>query len=55
MRKSDRVLAAGIAVIVWLVAGYAVASRPVPPQAQVPSAEDARPVKAWGVLPSVFL
>ncbi|HEX9207588.1 MAG TPA: hypothetical protein VF851_05085 [Steroidobacteraceae bacterium] len=31
MRSSDRILATGLAIIVWLVAGYAVASRATAP------------------------
>jgi hypothetical protein len=46
MRKSDRILAAGIAVLVWLVAGYAVASRPVARQAITSPAFDAHPTQA---------
>ena len=38
MRKSDRLLAAGIAALVWLVAGYAVATRSVAPRATAPTA-----------------
>jgi hypothetical protein len=45
MRTSDRILATGIAVIVGLVAGYAVASRPVAHQAITPPALDAHPIK----------
>jgi hypothetical protein len=48
MSKSDRILAMGIAVLVCLVIGYAVASRPVAPQAITPSALDAHPSKAGG-------
>jgi hypothetical protein len=36
MRTSDRFWATSLAVIVWLVAGYAVASRPVALQAITP-------------------
>ena len=31
MRSSDRIWATGLAIIVWLVAGYAVASRATAP------------------------
>ena len=31
MRSSDRVWATGLAIIVWLVAGYALATRAVAP------------------------
>jgi hypothetical protein len=48
MSKSDRILAAGIAVLVCLVIGFAVASRPVAHQAITPSAFDAQPSKAGG-------
>jgi hypothetical protein len=48
MRKSDRVCATVLAVIVWLVAGFTVASRPVAQQAITPSALDAHPSKAGG-------
>jgi hypothetical protein len=41
MRTSDRFLAISLAVIVWLFAGYAVASRTVSPRANVTSAFDA--------------
>jgi len=43
MRKSDRVCATVLAVIVWLVAGFTVASRPVALQAITPPALDAHP------------
>jgi hypothetical protein len=43
MRKSDRVCATVLAVIVWLIAGYAVASRPAALQAITPPALDAHP------------
>jgi hypothetical protein len=33
MRSSDRICATTLAVIVWLVAGYAIASRATAPQA----------------------
>ena len=41
MRTSDRFLAITLAVIVWLFAGYAVASRSVSPRAITTSAFDA--------------
>ena len=41
MRTTDRFLAITLAVIVWLFAGYAVASRPVALQAITPPALDA--------------
>jgi hypothetical protein len=41
MRTSDRLLAITLAVIVWLFAGYAVASRSAYPQALSTSAFDA--------------
>jgi hypothetical protein len=41
MRSSDRFLAITLAVIVWLFAGYAVASRSVSPRITAPSAFDA--------------
>jgi hypothetical protein len=43
MKTSDRVCATVLAVIAWLIAGYAVASRPVALQAITPSAFDAHP------------
>jgi hypothetical protein len=43
MRKSEKVCATVLAVIVWLVAGHAVASRPVALQAITPPALDAHP------------
>jgi hypothetical protein len=43
MRKSDRVCATVLAVIVWLIAGHVFASRPVALQAITPPALDARP------------
>jgi hypothetical protein len=51
MRSSDRILAAGIAVLACLILGFVVASRPVAHQAITPSASDAHPshgkVSAW--------
>jgi hypothetical protein len=41
MRTSDRLLAITLAVIVWLFAGYAVASRSASPKAMSTSAFDA--------------
>jgi hypothetical protein len=41
MRSSDKFIAIGLAVIVWLVAGYALASRPSALQAITPPALDA--------------
>ncbi|HWJ07485.1 MAG TPA: hypothetical protein VNS57_17040 [Steroidobacteraceae bacterium] len=41
MRSSDRFLAITLAVIVWLFAGYAVATRTVSPKAIATSAFDA--------------
>jgi hypothetical protein len=41
MRSSDRFLAITLAVIVWLFAGYAVASRSASPTAITTSAFDA--------------
>jgi len=38
MRSSDRIWATSLAVIVWLFAGYAVASRATAPQAIRPCA-----------------
>ncbi len=46
MRKSEKVCATVLAVIVWLVAGHAVASRPVALQAITPPALDAHPYSA---------
>jgi hypothetical protein len=55
MNKSDRILAAGIAVLVWLIVGFAVASRPVAHQAITPSAFDAHPAKAQSGWRTAFL
>ena len=41
MRSSDKFIAIGLAVIVWLVAGYALASRPSALQVITPPALDA--------------
>lgn len=41
MRSSDRIIAITLAVIVWLFAGYAVASRSASPKAITTSAFDA--------------
>jgi hypothetical protein len=41
MRTTDRFLAITLAVIVWLFAGYAVASRSASPKAMSTSAFDA--------------
>ena len=46
MTKSDKVYATLLAVIVWLAAGYAVASRPVALQAITPPALDV-PAGSW--------
>ena len=43
MKTSDRFWATALAVVVWLVAGFAVASRPVALQAITPPALDAHP------------
>ena len=53
--KSDRILAAGIAVLAWLIVGFVVASRPVAHQAITPSAFDAHPGKAQGGWRTAFL
>jgi hypothetical protein len=55
MSKSDRILAAGIAVLAWLIVGFVVASRPVAHQAITPSAFDAHPGKAQGGWRTAFL
>ncbi|MDH5175391.1 MAG: hypothetical protein OEW50_02795 [Gammaproteobacteria bacterium] len=51
MRSSDRILAAGVAVLACLILGFVVASRPVARQAITPSASAAHPsqgkVSAW--------
>jgi len=44
MRSSDRICATTLAVIVWLVAGYAIASRATAPQAMRSCALGARAV-----------
>jgi len=41
MRLSSRYLATGLAVVVWLFAGYAVASRSLAQKAIAPAAFDA--------------
>jgi len=46
MKTSERFCAAVLAVIVWLAAGFAVASRPVALQAIMPPALDAHPAIA---------
>ncbi|MGB7903637.1 MAG: hypothetical protein WCF43_03015 [Steroidobacteraceae bacterium] len=46
MKTSERFCATVLAVIVWLVAGFAVASRPVALQAIMPPALDAHPAIA---------
>jgi hypothetical protein len=43
MRKSDRICATVLAVIVWSIAGHVFASRPVALQAITPPVLDARP------------
>jgi len=43
MKTSDRIWATVLAVVAWLVAGYAVASRPVAHQAIASPALDAHP------------
>jgi hypothetical protein len=55
MRKSDRILLAGIAVLVGLVAGYAMTSRPVPQRAVTSPLSDVHPVKASYTFPTAFL
>jgi len=40
MKTSDRFWATVLAVVAWLIAGYAVASRPVAQQAITPSVLD---------------
>jgi hypothetical protein len=50
MRKSDRICATALAVVVWLIAGYAVASRPVALQAITPPVLDA-PLSVAGTRP----
>jgi len=45
MRMSDRFWTTGLTAIVWLIAGYAVASRPVADQAIAPPALDAHATK----------
>ena len=55
MRKSDRILLAGIAVLVGLVAGFAMTSRPVQQRAVTPSISDVHPVKASIRFPTAFL
>ncbi|MDH4072561.1 MAG: hypothetical protein OEV41_05590 [Gammaproteobacteria bacterium] len=46
MKTSDRLWATVLAVVAWLIAGYAVASRPVALQAITPPALDAHPAVA---------
>jgi hypothetical protein len=55
MRKSDRILLVGIAVIVGLVAGFAMTSRPVPQRAVTAPMSDVHPVKASTRFPTAFL
>ncbi len=55
MRKSDRILLVGIAVLVGLVAGYAMTSRPVPQRAVTAPMSDVHPVKASTRFPTAFL
>jgi hypothetical protein len=45
MRMSDRFWIAGLSAVAWLIAGYAVASRPVADQAIAPPALDAHATK----------
>ena len=45
MRMSDRFWIAGLSAVAWLIAGYAVASRPVADQAITPPALDAHATK----------
>jgi hypothetical protein len=45
MRMSEKFWATGLTAIVWLIAGYAVASRPVADQAITPPALDAHATK----------
>jgi hypothetical protein len=49
MRSSDRIWAAALAVIVWLFAGYAIASRATAPQAMRSCALGARAVGSAAV------
>ena len=49
MRSSDRIWAAALAVIVWLFAGYAIASRATAPQAVRSCALGARAVGSAAV------
>ncbi len=55
MRKSDRILAAGIAAIVWLVAGYALTSRPMAQRVRTQTTLDVHPSQAVGGLRTAFL
>jgi hypothetical protein len=41
MRSSDRLLATGLAIVVWLVAGYALATRDAVPAASRSAALEA--------------
>ena len=45
MRMSEKFWATGLTAIVWLIAGYAVASRPLADQAITPPALDAHATK----------